>query len=321
MSDPSTGMAAFGSAIAPPPPQQFQGLRPVAPNVYMTDFNDQDVQQYEFPLYSGKTGVTDRIYLLSPGDIVRGRTHFHQKLKGGIICNSQYTLSADRKTETLTQEANCCKWLPSSQIRFGALLMHYGTDVRGGLVMPFTFQLKLWRFGVDKYTKIRAINADFPVAKFDLQLTCTDDNYQKIDIMHKPESIFLHPNFPADEKARVLAWVQASIPKLAKELGRKFESDQDLWKHLQENGVVIQPANVPAMVGGAGPVANPFGAPGPVGPQDAPTANFTDIIAQATSSTTGPQQPLPGNGSGFTPTVQPTQPAVPAAPQNPFGTS
>lgn len=303
MSDPNTGMAAFGGSIAPPPPQQFEGLRPVAPNVYMTDFYDQNVSQYEFKLYSGKAGQIDRIYLLAPRDIVRGRSHFHDKLKGGILCNSQYTLSSDRKTEILVQEANCCKWLGNPQIRFGALVMHYGTDIRGQIVLPFTYELRLWRFGVDKYTSIRTVNADFPVERFDLQCDCKDSTYQKIVITNKPEAIFLHPNFPADKKAEVLAWVASSVPKLHKELGRKFENDQDLYKHLADAGVFqLQgpaqgaPAGVPsAMFPGAPP--NPFSpAAGPT-PSDAPPANFADIIATATASSTGPQQPLPGTAA------------------------
>lgn len=291
----SEQLAAFTGG-APAPAVQPSALRPVAQNVYMTDFNDTSVTQYEFPLYSGKTGIIDRIAVLEPGNIVRGRSHFHDKLKGGILCNSVYTLSADRKTETLAQEANCCKWLGKSQIRYAALVLHYNTDPRGNIVMPFGFQLKLWRFGVDKYIMLRTVNGDFPLSRFDLQVSCQDEKYQKMQIGAKPECLLLHPNFPPEEKARITAWATTSVNKLKDELGRKFENDADLMKHLTESGVILNPAQQPTMVpSGAALPSNPFGGAGAAPTAaDKPIANFEDIISQATATQEGPAQPLPG---------------------------
>src|SRR5688572_21876359 len=183
MSDQQSALAAFVPAGTTQPPQQTsQGPRQIAPNISVTDLYDESIQRYDFKLYSGKTGQIDRIYLVSPGNIVKGRQHWHDKLKGGaVLCQSTYTLNATRTQETLTQQAFCCKLLGPSSVRLAALIVKYGTDVRGVVAtQPFTFEQLLWKFGPDKYDQLRTINRDFPLTHHDLSVSCSDAHYQKM---------------------------------------------------------------------------------------------------------------------------------------------
>jgi hypothetical protein len=262
MTDPNA-LAAFSPGV----PQAVQPagptpVRQIAPNVYLTDFTDETVKQYEFELYSGKTGVADRICILRPDAIAKGRSHYHDKLKSGILCTSEYTRQGTQ--ETLSREGFCCKWLGTSQVRFAALVLQYGTDTKGNPVQPFSYSLKLWRFGADKYIQLRAINRDFPLGQHDLGILCTDDKYQKMQIGAKPDCFLLHPKFPADVKAQIDGWASASVPKLARELGRTVP-DAELHKELTQLGILTAPGAGPAMVAST----------------DAPVANFDDIITTA----------------------------------------
>lgn len=271
----NNALAAFtpGGAPAPAPASGPPNVRQVAPNVAMTDFNDESVRKYEFDLYSGESGKIDRIHILRPDSIAKGRSHYHDKLKGGILCQSVYTLSADGKQETLVEERNCCKWLGSSNTRFAALIIQYNTQPNGEFARPFGYALKVWRFGADKFIQLRNINKDFPLSKFDLSVYCTDKQYQKMQIGAKPDCVLLNPNFPANVKGTIEAWANASVTKLPRELGKTPPNDAALFQELQQAGIIV--GGMPPGVAGAGPV------PGPTMAGDAPVANFDDIIATA----------------------------------------
>lgn len=278
MTQPNALAAFTPGAPAPSQPVQPGGVRRVTDNVSMTDFNDESVKQYEFTLYTGKVGEIHRIQILRPDSIAKGRSHFHDKLKGGILCNSIYALSPDGKQETLVEERQCCRWLGSPGLRFAALVIQYGTDRNGNIVQPFSYELKLWRFGVDKYLQLRQINKDFPLSQHDLSVSCTDETYQKLQIGAKGQQppgpcLLLNPGFPPAVKQQIEAWANASVPKLPRELGRIFENDQTLMQHLQQAGILSG--------GGTAPT------PQMVRPGDAPVANFADIIGQVAPPSSG----------------------------------
>lgn len=249
------------STPAPTQPSAPQPVRQIADNVRLTDLNDESVKKYEFELYSGEANQIDRLYAVSIGDIVTARVHYHDKLKGGVLCQSVYTLNAQRTQETLAEERFCCRRLDPATPRFAVLVLKYNTDRQGNPVQPFGFEQRLWKFGADKFDQLRNINRDWPLTKHDISVHCTDKQYQKMQIGAKPDCYFTMQGFPDALRQQVLAWAKASVPKLAKELGRTY-TEPELLQAMQTAGILT----------GAGPVPNMLQ------PTDSPVSNFADVL-------------------------------------------
>ena len=206
-------------------------IRPIAPNVHATGFDDETVRKFDFDFYKGRLNETDRIYILNPKNLIKVRAHYHDKLKS-VRCNSTFEQTGSQ--EVMTKEAQCCRVLSDSQVRFGVLLLRYVTDRAGTLLMPFQPpEMRLWRISVDKYLALRDINKDFPLETVDLSVTCTEAVYQKMTIGAKPpeQCLFNHPQFPADLKRQIQQWVVASMPKLPEEMA-KVMTDEEILKEL-----------------------------------------------------------------------------------------
>jgi hypothetical protein len=226
----------------------------VGQNTYLTDFTDESVRQYEFELYNGRVGVTDRIYLLRPSRIVKTRRHFHDKTKF-IICNSTYARNGDH--EVMTSEAQCCKLLGSNNLTFGALVIRYVTDKNGNLVRPFVMpELKLWRLGTDKYLQLKAIAKEWPLADHDLSVVCSDEKFQKMTIGALKQCIYRMQDFPADLKQQFEQWAETSAAKIPREMG-KVMTDADILVALGQAAA---------------------GAPPTMQAGDAPITDFSSIV-------------------------------------------
>lgn len=261
MSEALTGFMP-GAPTPQSPAQPPAGPRAITPNVSLTSLDDPTVKQYEFELYQGKAGYTDRIYLITVNDLVKGRVHYPDNLKGGVVCQSIYTRNQQGTQENLTEERFCCKMLGPSQLRFAALIVKYATDRNGEPVRPFSFEQRLWKFGADKFRALAQVHKDFPLTKHDLSIVCTDDTYQKMTINAKPDCYLMHPNFPQDVKASILSWAQASLPKLVRELGRTYNSEQELLQAMRAAGAATPGVTPPA----------------PSMVVDQPVTNFSDVL-------------------------------------------
>lgn len=138
-------------------------------------FGDERVEVSNFVRYKGVKGQTDRIAFLS-SNVKRVFTHYH---------NDQYfrCLSTEAKTGI------CCQNLKSPDQRFGVVIFHYTTDPQGDLVDESKLQgsIKIWPFSETKYTDLTGFNRkfllltkDFDTEQFDMEILCTDDNFQKM---------------------------------------------------------------------------------------------------------------------------------------------
>lgn len=223
--DPTTAMTPANpqSPATAQPPQQL------APGVVMTDLQDESVRQYEFEIYQGRTGVTDRIYLFRPKNIIKTRRHFHDKLKF-VMCNSVYQRQGNN--EIMVQEAECCKKLEKASLVFAGLVIRYITNKDGSIIKPFqTPELRLWRFGVDKYMMLRSLDQDWKLENHDLKITCTDQGYQKLTITAYPEAVYKHQGFPPELTAQFEAWATAALLKIGHEMGKRL-TDAEILKEL-----------------------------------------------------------------------------------------
>jgi hypothetical protein len=249
-----------GQSLQPSAPQSpVTPVQQIGNNVYMTGFQDESVKQYEFELYSGRVGQTDRIYLIRPTKILKTRRHFHEKTKF-ILCNSTYVRNGDH--EMMTHEAECCKRLGSNNLTFGVLVVRYITDKQGTLVRPFLMpELRLWRMGVDKYLQLKAIDKEWPLADHDLTANCSDEKYQKMTLGAVRQCIYKLPDFPPEIKTQFEQWADTSLPKLPREMGKTMTD-----------------AEILAALGQA------TGAPPTMQASDAPITDFSSIVGGLTSN-------------------------------------
>lgn len=199
-------------------------------NVVTTSWEDETVKAYDFDLYKGRKNVTDRIGVLMAEKITYGRVHFSEGL-GYFICHSDWKLVGGQ--EVCTTVAPCCEHLQAPNKRFAVLIIQYNTTPQGGLIQPFGYQLKLWRFSDSKYVELRELNKEWPLKDHDLKLLCEDDQYQRIKIQVCKDRVVNNDAFKQKYGAEVDQWIRASIPRIsvakeytAKELLEKLGMSQ-----------------------------------------------------------------------------------------------
>lgn len=266
---PATGMASF----APPTPA---GYVPAAPpvasdyhqNVQHSGFTD-DVKTGDYDAYKGQKGRADRLGFLLPRDLTWGRVHYVQD-KGFFICDSKFAKQGGQ--EVMQHPAPCCQKLGAPKKRFAALIVQYGTDARGQLLVPFSFKFMVWRFNEQLFDQMRNVNRDFPLEQYDVMATCTDDQYWKYTITPARESLVHSQKFrefvdPADPSStygqQVDGYIAAMKPRLDRAVA-KANTPQE-WAEL---------LGMPGMPGGFG------SAPGHVvsGQGDAPIDNIAALL-------------------------------------------
>lgn len=213
-------------------------------NVHTTSFEDDSIRAYDFDLYKGRNGVTDRIGILVPSQITFGRVHYTQEA-GYFLCHSEWKLSGGQ--EVCVKAAPCCDKLEAPRKRFACLVIHYNTLPNGALVKPFSYQLKLWRFSDDRYIVLRETNKEFPLAQHDIKITCTDDKFQKMTIQACRDSVVNTDAFKKAYGADMTAWVKAASTKLDKQIGKTFTPKELLEK--------LGMAQAPAIVQQEAPIA------------------------------------------------------------------
>jgi hypothetical protein len=209
--------------------------------------DDASVKAYDFDLYAGRKGQTDRLALIDPNQIFGGRVHFKQGT-GFFLCQSKFQMNNGQ--EMLMEQAPCCEKMDPPQKRFAVLVLQYAMTPDGARFLdPFGYQLKLWRFTAEKYQLLRTINANYPLMNHDLLVTCSEEKYQKLAIMNAKECVIRMPALKAVYEGQVLPWAKGMAPKALKAVGRKL-SRQELLERL---GLATA---APMMQGGMMPIAD-----------------------------------------------------------------
>ena len=94
-----------------------------------------------------------------------------------------------------------------SKATIGTIIVIWPTDRNGQLDVPRfqsgNYDVKPWVFSRDKYDMLQSRNTEFPLAEHDLQMKCTDSQYQKMDIVPCKESLFR--KLMQSEKSRPVA--------------------------------------------------------------------------------------------------------------------
>lgn len=137
-------------------------------------FENEDIKGGMYEKYKGKKNETHRnaiIYTDPKAMFAGSKIHFKDRF---FLC----------------KKCKCCEILGPAKWRVGAVIIKYGTDKLGNLKKPFSYELLPWLFSEQTYLKLKTVNGEFPLATHDLKVSCTNEEYQHLDITPCSESIW-----------------------------------------------------------------------------------------------------------------------------------
>jgi hypothetical protein len=116
-----------------------------------------------------------------------------------------------------------------SKMYVATVICKWPTDSKGNLdkgrFASGDFEINSWVMSVDKYRAIESRHKEFPLGLHDVTLTCTDTQYQKIDISPCRESLFRKILEKDAERAQSL---MEAIQAVAKDIPRDLAQDLTL---------------------------------------------------------------------------------------------
>ena len=137
-------------------------------------FENEDIRGGIYEKYKAKKNNVDRVGILftDPKAMFAGaKVHFNQRFflcKKGICC----------------EKCGLPKW------RVGSAIIKYGTDKQGAIRTPFSYEILPWIFSETTYIRLKNINTEFPLASHDMKISCTNEEYQHLDLTPCNESIW-----------------------------------------------------------------------------------------------------------------------------------
>lgn len=137
-------------------------------------FENEDIKGGIYDKYKGKKNQTDRVAIVytDPKAMFAGsKIHFKDRF---FLC----------------KKGKCCEALGPAKWRVGAVLIKYSTDRNGMPKKPFEYSLYPWVFSEQTYIKLKNTNSEFPLATHDIKISCTNEEYQHLDIIPCNESIW-----------------------------------------------------------------------------------------------------------------------------------
>lgn len=219
---------------------QLTGQGPTPPptfhqNVQRAELGDESIKTGDYDVYKARAKHVDRIGLINPRDIVWGRIHYVEagQTKGYFVCNTVF--DKQNGVEVPQRMAVCCEKFGLPSKRFAALIIHYGTDASGRLLTPFSYSLKVWRFGEKVFDQLRTQNREMPLEQHDLLVSCQDEQFQKISFSACKESLVHNQTFretpsptPNGVKYGMLidAYVASMMPRLDRTVGTNASSQE-----------------------------------------------------------------------------------------------
>jgi len=124
--------------------------------------------------FKAQVGVKDVVRLLDPEPLVT-RSHYDEALGRGFTCSKEW----DEAKNAYAGPCPLCEEGNRAQERFAVKIIHIARDREA--VKKF----RLWQFGLDKYQILSDIQdeTDKPLNEQDLVIKCTDEKYQKLNIL------------------------------------------------------------------------------------------------------------------------------------------
>ena len=181
---------------------------------------DKNVETSQFDRYKGVKGRTDRIAILS-ATLIRGYRHYHPGKK-----RSFRAPSTPEVAKLVTDELG-----PPEQ-RFALVLFHYTTDDDGNLIDDSKCQgrVKTWAISEARYEELSGLHRSWPLLdggfgepQHDLQLKCTEEQYQRMNFTPCPEA---HWKKKESWFKALKEKCQLAMPKAKLALGREMNDTE-----------------------------------------------------------------------------------------------
>jgi hypothetical protein len=175
-------------------------------------FDRDEIKGGMYEKYKAKKSQTDRgsiVYTDPKAMVVGAKTHYKDKY---FLC----------------KKGLCYDTLGPSKWRVGSVLILYGTDRQGNPKTPFTYELLPWIFGEFTYSKLKSINAEYPLASHDIKISCNNEDYQNLDIFNCKECIWRSKE---DFKTRILEEAKPIWEYLKKSIAADL-SIEEIKDHL-----------------------------------------------------------------------------------------
>jgi hypothetical protein len=115
--------------------------------------------------------------------------------RAGIVFTDPKALFAGAKIHYkdrffLCKHGVCCDKLGSPKYRIGCVLIKYSTDKSGVLNKPLDYTIYPWLFSEPNFLKLKTLNNEFPLTTHDVTISCSNEEYQHLDITPCKESVW-----------------------------------------------------------------------------------------------------------------------------------
>lgn len=143
-------------------------------NISTFAFDNEEIKGGVFDKYKGVKNETHRLGIVytDPKAMFAGsKIHFKERY---FLC----------------KKGKCCDVCGPAKWRVGAVIVKYHTDKQGNLKKPFSYELLPWLFSEASYIKLKTVNSEFPLATHDIKVSCSNEEYQHLDITPCSESIW-----------------------------------------------------------------------------------------------------------------------------------
>lgn len=189
-------------------------------------WDDSTLSLSDLQWFKGEKNKKKRIYIMTQKPFL-ARVHYHQ---GYFLCHSKYEIKDG--VQQRIEKGKCCELLSTDPIlRFGVIVLLYDTKPDGSLKSKdpksLDFEFQIWLFGPDKFQTLKSQHAEWNLLEHDLQVTCSEEQYQKLEISPLRTTLSVEPAL----KARIdAAW----------ELYRHKDPSRFLGKKLSPGEIVVR---------------------------------------------------------------------------------
>jgi len=185
------------------------------------DDGDDVVKTSRIDTYKGTIkNATDRIaialrrkdeegkYLMDKISFLVVNAHYHPSV-GYVICTNGF----------------CCERMGAPKSRIATIIVQYITDRDGNIDKTNFRKYQVWPWVIngDKYNDLKRRNKSNPLHQTDLEVTCKDTQYQKLDIVPAGEALWMKKDEIRDDILAKVKKLEESLPNL---LGRKMTTEE-----------------------------------------------------------------------------------------------
>jgi len=143
-------------------------------DVSLFGFENEEIKGGIYDKYKAKKGETHRLAIVytDPKAMFAGaKIHFKERF---FLC----------------KKGKCCEVCGPAKWRVGSVIIKYNTDKMGAFKKPFEYDLYPWIFSEQTFIKLKNVNSEFPLATHDIKISCTNEEYQHLDITPCTESVW-----------------------------------------------------------------------------------------------------------------------------------